>query len=208
MQPSSTTSAAMLGLLRLRPWTTYELAKQMQRSLRWFWPRAERKLYQEPKLLTASGAATATMEATGNRPRTVYAITEDGRKVLGDWLDRPAEPRTTDFAAMVKVFFADGGTLEQLRATLSEIETEARDRLATLATLTRETLESAPFPERAHLSAITLRYQVDEELAVLAWTAWAREQVDGWVSSTDPGSWDARDQLAEVLASAEAGRTA
>lgn len=204
MQPSSTTSAAMLGLLRLRPWTTYELAKQMQRSLRWFWPRAERKLYQEPKLLTASGAATATMEATGNRPRTVYAITEVGRGTLAEWLDRPAEPRTTDFAAMVKVFFADGGTIDQLRATLTEIEAEARERLGTLAALTRETIESAAFPDRAHLSAITLRYQVDEERAVLAWTAWARKQVDGWTSSTDPGGWDPTARLAEVLASAEA----
>ena len=49
--PLSTTSYAILGLLALRPWTTYELAKQVQKSLGWFWPRAERKLYDEPKRL-------------------------------------------------------------------------------------------------------------------------------------------------------------
>ena len=47
----STTSYALLGLLALREWTTYELAKQVQRSIGWFWPRAERKLYEEPKRL-------------------------------------------------------------------------------------------------------------------------------------------------------------
>src|SRR5262245_33715324 len=80
--PLTTTSYALLGLLNIRPWTTYELAKQVQRSLGWFWPRAERKLYDEPKRLVERGLATATSEATGKRPRTVYAITAEGRKAL------------------------------------------------------------------------------------------------------------------------------
>ena len=58
-KPLTTTSYAILGLLRLRSWTSYELAKQVQKSLGWFWPRAERKLYDEPKNLVALGLATA-----------------------------------------------------------------------------------------------------------------------------------------------------
>ena len=77
----TTTSYALLGLLNIRPWTTYELAKQVQRSLGWFWPRAERKLYEEPKRLVECGLATATSESTGKRPRTVYSITADGRNL-------------------------------------------------------------------------------------------------------------------------------
>ncbi len=49
MKALTTTSYAVLGLLAIRPWSTYELAKQMEVSLRNFWPRAERKLYDEPK---------------------------------------------------------------------------------------------------------------------------------------------------------------
>jgi hypothetical protein len=37
----TTTSYAILGLLAIRPWSTYELARQMQRDLRFVWPRAE-----------------------------------------------------------------------------------------------------------------------------------------------------------------------
>ena len=69
--PTSTTAQAVLGLLALRSWTTYELAKQVQRSLGWFWPRAERKLYDEPKRLVAAGLAKGSAEMTGARPRTV-----------------------------------------------------------------------------------------------------------------------------------------
>ena len=84
MQKSlTTTSHALLGLLNVKPWTTYELAKQVQRSLGWFWPRAERKLYDEPKQLVAAGLATASEQRTGKRPRTVYAITGEGVKRSG-----------------------------------------------------------------------------------------------------------------------------
>ncbi len=41
----TTTSYAILGLLAIRPWATYDLAKLMRRSLQFFWPRAESNLY-------------------------------------------------------------------------------------------------------------------------------------------------------------------
>ena len=66
MPRRTTTSYAILGLLALKPWTTYELAKQVQRSLNWFWPREERKLYDEPKGLVADGFAAARAEKRGS----------------------------------------------------------------------------------------------------------------------------------------------
>ena len=62
----TSTSYAILGLLSLRPWTTYELAQQMQRALGQFWPRAESKLYEEPKKLVEHGLATATAEPSAS----------------------------------------------------------------------------------------------------------------------------------------------
>src|SRR5919202_1122144 len=128
-QPRTTTSYAVLGLLSVRSWTTYELAKQVQRSLNWFWPRAERRLYDEPKALVAGGLATAEKEFTGQRPRTVYRITDAGREALRDWLGEPAAPHSVESEALLKVFFADAGSLEQLVATLDRTEAEAADRL-------------------------------------------------------------------------------
>lgn len=200
----TTTSYALLGLLNLRSWTTYELAKQAQRSLHWFWPRAERKLYQEPKQLVAAGLATATREATGQRPRTVYAITPDGRTALADWLSEPAEPRSSDFAAMVKVFFADAGTLEQLEATLAEIEAEARDRLDTLAERAGELLATSAFPQRGPLNVLALRLQVDQETAILRWAAWARTAISRWDATTDAGEWPTDQQVHELVTAAQA----
>jgi len=198
--PRTTTSHALLGLLSVRAWTTYELAKQVRRSLNWFWPRAERKLYDEPKRLVADGLATATREHTGLRPRTVYGITPAGRTALRSWLDEPSAPRTAEFEAMLKVFFADAGTLEQLDATLRAIEQEAVDRLAALAAMTEQGLAgTTEFPKRLHLGAVTLRLQCEQEIAVLRWSRWARRQASQWRAADDPGGWDHRAAMAEVV---------
>jgi DNA-binding PadR family transcriptional regulator len=198
----TTTSYAVLGLLALRSWTTYELAKQVRRSLHWFWPRAERKLYDEPKVLLRQDLATASPEATGKRTRTVYTITEAGRTALRRWLDEPPAPRSTEFEGMVKVFFADAGDLAQLRSTLRRMTDEAQEHLAELAEMART--HPLPFPQRAHLSALGLRLEVDLERAIQNWARWAQAQTESWPSTIDPGDWDATAELHRIAESAVA----
>jgi DNA-binding PadR family transcriptional regulator len=195
----TTTSYALLGLLNIRPWTTYELAKQVQRSLGWFWPRAERKLYEEPKRLVQCGLATASAEATGKRPRTMYAITAEGRKALKRWLDEvPATP-TLEFEALVKVFFADGGTLAQLRATIDHIERDATARRDVLRGMIEErSSETAyEFAARWPINALSMRFQLDHNELQIRWARWAREQIATWRSPNDAAGWDWAAALAD-----------
>jgi DNA-binding PadR family transcriptional regulator len=193
MTEPSTTSQAILGLLALRPWTTYELAKQVQRSLGWFWPRTERKLYDEPKRLVAAGLATSKQEMTGARPRTVYGITARGRKALRTWLGEPPAAPALEFEGLVKVFFADAGTLEQLRATLSRIAETADARVAELdEKFVEHASGTHPFPDRLAINTVALRFQYDHEQLIGDWARWALEQTTEWRSPTDPGSWDFR----------------
>ncbi len=182
--------------LPLQSWTTYELAKQVQRSLNWFWPRAERKLYDEPKNLVADGLATARSERTGKRPRTVYDITDEGRAELARWLGDEPAPRAGDFEGMVKIFFSDSGSLEQLRTTLDRVEAEALEKVRALG----ELASSPPlFLERAHISAMCLEAYLEQELTVLSWARWAREQVGQWTDTRDPGNWDADAVFARIV---------
>jgi DNA-binding PadR family transcriptional regulator len=192
----TTTTYAILGLLSVRRWTTYELTKQVQRSLNWFWPRAERKLYDEPKRLVDEGLATASREYTGQRARTVYQITRRGRSALRQWLDEPSRPRSSEFEAMVKVFFADAGSKDQLLATLDGIAQEAAARLDSLADMAAT--NPFPFPQRLHISALGLQMQYEQERAMLRWARWATRQVDEWPAADDPGAWDSRRVLAAI----------
>jgi PadR family transcriptional regulator AphA len=182
----SSTSYALLGLLSVRSWTTYELTQQVKRSLRWFWPRAERQLYVEAKRLVEHGLADVEERYVGKRRSRDYGITDEGRTALAAWLDDPPSPRTTEFEGMVKVFFADAGTREQLLTTLGRIEAEAVDRIEAVAALS----EPTTFESRRHLQSLCLPFELGQEEAVLRWARWAREQVLAWESTTDPGSWD------------------
>lgn len=193
---SRSTTYAVLGLLSVRSWTTYELAKQVTRSLNWFWPRAERKLYDEPKRLVTAGLATATEQWTGRRRSTVYEITETGRAELGAWLGEPSAPRSQESEAVLKLFFADAGTLDQLRDILAGMADEARERLGRLAAMAAEPQEYA---HRAHLSALLLRLYTSQEAEVVRWSEWAQTQVDQWASAADAGEWDAAGVLADLV---------
>jgi DNA-binding PadR family transcriptional regulator len=194
--PPTSTSYAILGLLALRPWTTYELAKQVRRSLGWFWPRAERKLYDEPKRLVAAGLATSIGEMTGARPRTLYAITEQGRAALREWLDQSPAAPSLEFEGMIKVFFSDGGSLGQLRATLTSIAETSEARLVELEAKVDENVRAdVAFPQRLPINTIGLRFMLDHERSIASWARWSLEQVAQWKSPTDPGRWDYRSAI-------------
>jgi DNA-binding PadR family transcriptional regulator len=190
-KPLTSTSHALLGLLALRPWTTYELAKQVQRSLGWFWPRTERKLYDEPKRLVAAGLATATDEVVGKRPRTVYAITPAGRKALRRWLGEPSEPPTLEFEAMVRVFFADSGSLDQLRSTLEQVRQQSEERGAEIRSMIESsTRDDYEFGRRLPVNALALRFEIDHQAQLGEWASWGLTQIEGWTSTTDAAGWD------------------
>src|SRR5688500_11922895 len=112
------TSFAILGLLATRPWGTYELTKQMGRSLRHIWPRAESRVYAEAKRLVGAGLASAEVQRTGMRARTLYTITPEGRQALIDWLGTESAPSRFESETLVKVLFGNLGTKEDLLASL------------------------------------------------------------------------------------------
>jgi PadR family transcriptional regulator, regulatory protein AphA len=177
----TTSSYAILGLLALRPWTTYELAKQMAVSLRNFWPRAESKLYEEPKKLVAHGLAEVQAGAVGRRPRSVYSITPAGRAALREWLDEPGAPAALEFEALVKVFFAEQGTKAQLVDNLRRIADDQRVRTAVDAEWAQRYLEGrGAFPERQAVLSLVGRLQADFNDMVLRWAEWALDAVGAW----------------------------
>lgn len=177
----TTTSYVILGHLALRDWSTYELAQQMTRSTRWFWPRAQSKIYEEPKKLVAHGLATAMREYTGRRPRTTYAITRKGRRALRCWLDEPTQFPIVEFDAAVKVQFAEQGTKTQLLATLSGVREHAeRTRDEQLALAADLATTGGPFPDRLHVNELVTKFMLEQSDTVIGWAAWAADQVARW----------------------------
>jgi PadR family transcriptional regulator, regulatory protein AphA len=184
----NTTSFALLALLAVRPWTTYELARQVERSLGWYWPRATSVLYTEPKKLVAHGLASATRTFTGRRPRTVYSITDAGRVALRAWLDRPGTGPVQEFEALVQVAFGDQGSRAQLLRTLRSIRERAEAQRDEARQRVREYVDSGgPFPERLPVIALTGKLLLEQAELLARWSAWAEAEVSTW-QGTDVAS--------------------
>src|SRR3974390_2299845 len=151
------TSFARRGPLATRPtgWSAYELPQQMPRSLRFFWPRAERNLYDEVKLLADRGLARAKRERVGQRPRTVYSLPAAARRALRSWLGEPSAPMTIESEALLRVFFADQGTTDDLLGAIRSVREEAEaTEWAVAEMVSAYEPDGGPFPARLHVTAL------------------------------------------------------
>jgi PadR family transcriptional regulator, regulatory protein AphA len=197
----TTTSYAVLSLLALRPWTTYQLARQMERSLGFIWPRAISRLYEEPKKLVAAGLATSRPEATGRRPSTVYTITEDGRHALAAWLAEPGAGPVLECEALVKIAYADQGTREGLLANLAALIEDATAKLHFGEMIAESYLRGrGPFQDRLAFSGLMWRFLWEYHVTMLRWARWAHHQVQSWPD--DLSSLDVTAEFARIVAAA------
>jgi DNA-binding PadR family transcriptional regulator len=191
----TTTSYAVLGLLSLRSWTTYELAEQMRRALGLFWPRAESGIYREPRKLVEQGFARATEELVGRRPRTRYTITPKGRRALAEWVPTPGAGPSIEFEQLVKIFFAEQGTKADLLAHLAGVRAAVEDQAAATRGIPEEYLEGrGGYPERLPWLILAGKFIDEMEQAVDRWAAWATEIVESWPEDLSAATPD-RDAL-------------
>ena len=178
----TSTSYALLGLLTIQPWSAYELTKYMRRSaLSGLWPRAEASIYREPKNLVEHGLATATTEEDGDRSRTVYEITQDGRQALAAWLEEPGDELRIEGEFALKVFFGDAGSLESVKAQLASV----RRRYEAKVPADRDMLAGwlggmARFPHRLQYMAMAADLVGRLQRAVAEWAVDWEAKVDDW----------------------------
>jgi DNA-binding PadR family transcriptional regulator len=203
--PLTTTSYAVLGLLAIKPWSSYELTQQMDRSLGRFWPRATSKIYEEPKKLVTHGLARSSAERNGQRTRTVYAITAKGRRALRAWLTQPAAGPVLEFEQLLQVFFAENGSKIDVEATLTAMQDWALARNAESATIGAQYTEGrGPFPERLAELQLTSRFLTDFYLLVGDWAHWASGIVETWPDDVRKARADP-DVIAETTRRAATG---
>jgi DNA-binding PadR family transcriptional regulator len=181
----TTTSFAILCLLAVKDWSTYELAQQLSRSVGAMWPRAASVVYEEPKRLVRLGLAESSRRLTGGRAGTVYSITGAGRAALAEWLEAPGAPPTLAYEALLKVAFADHGSIEGLRRNVEAIRRHVEAELAETRERLREYTESGgPFPRRLPVIALAARYFVEQAEASRRWIDWMEQVTSTWQGVT------------------------
>lgn len=185
----TTTSYSLLGQLAMRPWTVYEMTRNVARTLHWFWPRAESVLYQETKRLAERGLATATTEpGLRGRPRTVYTITPAGIAVLRAWLATAPAPATVHFDAVLRVHLAPYGSKEDLERALRSARADAESLIRQAIVIGTEFMEGRhQFQSQVAVRAILFDYLWNFGLSTWLWADRSLSMVVSW-PTTNPGA--------------------
>jgi PadR family transcriptional regulator, regulatory protein AphA len=171
----------VLALLGIDRWTPHELVRHLKLSMiHHIWPRAESKVYDEPKRLVAAGHATATIDRKNPR-RTRYTITGQGRRVLAQWVAQPGTGVRFESEGALKVLFAENGTKEQLLATIESMRHEAlADVSRVVAALELVLTKGPPYPHRIHQSVLVHDLVLRITGAVIEWADLTEQRVNGW----------------------------
>ncbi|MFI9384468.1 PadR family transcriptional regulator [Kutzneria sp. NPDC052558] len=120
---------ALIGLLRERPASGYDLMNVFDKSLRQVWPATKSQVYAELAKLDEAGLIEVTAE--GPRGRREYAPTEAGLAELRHWLLETVPDQVQRSETLLRVFLL--GAVD--RAQAKEFMLAVRER--TLADLAR-----------------------------------------------------------------------
>jgi PadR family transcriptional regulator, regulatory protein AphA len=172
---------AILGQLAWGEATTYELVKAMRRNLRFMWPRAESRIYEEARRLVEAGLLTARGGATGQRPRTIYSITAQGRRALRTWHTTPPGAISLENEPLLRVFLGRQARPRELVAAIAAVRHHADSMLEIGRPLAQEYFDGVhPQQPEVHLRALTFDYLYHWALFQRDWARRAGAEVELW----------------------------
>jgi DNA-binding PadR family transcriptional regulator len=170
----TTTEAAILGLLRKGEMSGYDLRKDAQRSVGYFWAPAKTQIYATLPKLVEAGYARATKVAQSSRPdKVVYELTEAGLEALRTWIaEAPLEAGHGRNLILLKLFVADESDAAALLPQVAERRAEAERLRAEL-----EALDDKVGGERKWMERLTRAYGFLHAEAVVRWTEEAEREL-------------------------------
>jgi hypothetical protein len=131
---------------------------------------------------------------------------------MAEWVPTPGAGPQLEFESLLKVFFAEHGTKDDLVTTLERARLWAREQAAEARAITGDYLDgTGAFPERLPWLILTGRFLHDLQHMVDEWAEWALDVVENWpddVTQAEPDwqSLKAMAALADTLAVDAAGR--
>ena len=171
----TTTEAALLGLLRRCPMSGYDLRKEVEKSVGYFWAPAKTQIYATLPKLVEAGYATHQKVVQDARPdKTIYSITDSGREALRDWVENaPLDAGQSRNLILLKVYFGSAADSETLLGQLRERREDAERLRAEL-----EELDAIPGARDDPFQTLTRRWGFLYAEALLRWTKDAERELE------------------------------
>ena len=161
-------SYVILGAIRIRPRSGYEIKRLVDKAARFFWAASYGQLYPELARLTDAGLLEVSDEPRGQRQRNVYRLTPEGHRTLAAWLHEGSAGYELRDEGLLKLFFARPfGPDEELDIVrrLRQHRQSVLDRLLEIARETGERGRVLDYGIRIHECAVRWCEETERELA-------------------------------------------
>jgi DNA-binding PadR family transcriptional regulator len=99
------TAKAILGFLRSRPRSGYEIKRAVEISTQFFWGASFGQIYPELRRLAEAGLVE--IESQGARRRKAYRLTPAGQDALDEWLQAEGGLFQYRDEGLLRLFFSD-----------------------------------------------------------------------------------------------------
>lgn len=166
---------AILASLIDRPCSGYDLAKQFDGSVGFFWKASHQQIYRELSKLEAQSWITSETILQAARPdKKLYSLTELGKQQLVEWIAQASVPTPIKDDLLVKIFA--GYISPQMILEEVERHREAHlERLSEYRDLEQQYFQNPQkLPLQAKFQYLTLLRGISYEKD---WVAWCDEAI-------------------------------
>ncbi len=178
----SATGKVILGMLAARPRTGYEIKQLVDNSARFFWAASYGQIYPELKRLERDGLIKGADSARGNRQRTTYTLTANGRRAAREWIGGDELVLEARDEGLLKLFFAGSidsprtAEIARERAALSRAKAAELRAIQEAIDLTGK--PDGPEAEPDAGSRLVLRFGIEASEFAAQWFDRAAEQLE------------------------------
>ena len=166
----SATTYAILGLLTTHCRTGYDIKRMIDTSLSHFWKISYGQIYPSLKLLVEDGLIERH-DQTGSTKveRVEYTLTNEGQKLLKQWLQEPMEKFSNEKnEVLLRLFLSDE---KQTTTTIQQIEKYRAVQYEKLETyeLIEHSLRTEPVTIHRKRGLLTLDFGKKMSRAIVEW---------------------------------------
>lgn len=138
------TKFVVLGFLLHNSLSGYEIGELIKQSTNNFWQESDASIYPTLKLMTSEGLVSAEPVYVGKRRKDIFTITPKGRDAFLEWFKRSPAPDQHREEFLLKLFFTDETTQEQMEQHCTQKLKELKKLQAKYKELEKFLLNQSP----------------------------------------------------------------
>jgi DNA-binding PadR family transcriptional regulator len=171
-------SHAILAVLANRACSGYDLAKQFDGSVGFFWHATHQQIYRELTKLEEGGwVDLEVMRQDGKPDRKCYSINPAGQEYLCAWILQPTNLEPAKEELLVKLFVGHLVPPGELIQLLRQQRSLHAENLATYHRIEAESFADRKLSMEMRCQYLTLRAGIHYETG---WLAWFDEAIAQW----------------------------